>query len=137
MGIRSQWISNGPRTGKARKLLLKSRWILLIAAFCPSLSRISGELFIVQARPETVRSRQTQATLRQTVVEEHGDTVVEGTAIGSDAATGPVRVIEDLADISRMKKGEILVADMTDPDCKFRCVHLPRSLVLCSSKHTC
>jgi pyruvate,water dikinase len=77
---------------------------------------VTGELFIVQARPETVRSRQHQEALRQTVVTEHGESVIEGTAIGSDAASGRVLVIEDLADISKMKKGEILVADMTDPD---------------------
>jgi TusA-related sulfurtransferase len=44
------------------------------------------------------------------------DSILDGTAIGSDAASGTVRVIEDLKDISKMKKGEILVADMTDPD---------------------
>lgn len=44
------------------------------------------------------------------------DSILDGTAIGSDAAAGTVRVIDDLKDISKMKKGEILVADMTDPD---------------------
>ena len=45
---------------------------------------------------------------------------MEGTAIGSDAASGRVRVIHDLRDISQMQEGDILVADMTDPDCKFQ-----------------
>lgn len=76
----------------------------------------TGKLYIVQARPETVRSRQEQSSLRQTIVTEHGPTVVQGTATGSDAAVGKVRVIQDLKDISKMKRGEILVADMTDPD---------------------
>lgn len=80
---------------------------------------ITGELFIVQARPETVRSRIGQGALTQTIVKKTGKTVVEGTAIGSDAATGTVRVIHDLRDMSQMRKGDILVADMTDPDCKF------------------
>jgi pyruvate,water dikinase len=79
---------------------------------------ITGELFIVQARPETVRSRQSQGALTQTLVTKAGKTVVEGTAIGSDAATGIVRVIHDLRDIAQMRKGDVLVADMTDPDCK-------------------
>lgn len=77
---------------------------------------LTGKLYIVQARPETVRSRQEQGALKQTVVTNQGPSVVEGTSIGSDAATSQVRVIENLADISTMKKGDILVADMTDPD---------------------
>lgn len=76
----------------------------------------TGELFIVQARPETVRSRQASGCLRQTHVLEHGETVIRGTAIGSDAAAGHVHVIKDLMEISSFKPGEILVADMTDPD---------------------
>mmetsp|Transcript_284 Transcript_284/g.541 ORF Transcript_284/g.541 Transcript_284/m.541 type:complete len:887 (+) Transcript_284:327-2987(+) len=76
----------------------------------------TGKLYIVQARPETVRSRQERGSLRQTIVTDHGPTVLMGTATGSDAASGKVRVINDLKDISNMKRGEILVADMTDPD---------------------
>jgi pyruvate,water dikinase len=79
---------------------------------------ITGQLYIVQARPETVRSRQTQGNLQQqTVVSHHGGaSVVEGTAIGSDAAVGSVRVIRHLHEIAEMQQGDILVADMTDPD---------------------
>lgn len=66
----------------------------------------------MQARPETVRSRQSRNTMTQTVVSDLGKPITEGTAIGSDAATAVVRVIKDLADISDMKPGEILVADM-------------------------
>jgi pyruvate,water dikinase len=77
---------------------------------------ITGKLYIVQARPETVRSRQNVNSLKQTLVTDNGETVVDGTAIGSDAAAGKARVIQDLADIAQMEKGDILVADMTDPD---------------------
>lgn len=77
---------------------------------------ISGELFIVQARPETVRSAQQANLLKQTQVTAHGETIIEGNAIGSDAACGVARVIRDVSEISTMKPGEILVADMTDPD---------------------
>lgn len=77
---------------------------------------ITGNLYIVQARPETVRSRQEHGVMTQTIVTDQGETVIEGTAIGSDAASGTVRVINDLAQISQMRKGEILCADMTDPD---------------------
>jgi pyruvate,water dikinase len=76
----------------------------------------TGELFIVQARPETVRSRQEAGCLSQTKVVSHGKTAICGTAIGSDAAAGEVHVIKDLAEISSFKPGKILVADMTDPD---------------------
>jgi pyruvate,water dikinase len=70
----------------------------------------------VQARPETVRARQEKGALTQTVVTDHGPSVVQGTAIGSDAATGKVSVINHMSEISTMQKGDILVADMTDPD---------------------
>ena len=76
---------------------------------------VTQKLYIVQARPETVRSRQ-HGVMTQTVVTDHGEFVVEGTAIGSDAAVGKVRVINELAQISQMQKGDILVADITDPD---------------------
>ena len=76
----------------------------------------TGKLYIVQARPETVRSRQSADNLKHTTVTHHGETVVEGTAIGSDAAHGKVRVIDSVDEISTMQPGEILVADMTDPD---------------------
>jgi len=76
----------------------------------------TGKLYIVQARPETVRSRQDSGALSQTTVTGQGETVIEGTAIGSDAAVGQARVIRNLAEIAEMKRGDILVADMTDPD---------------------
>jgi pyruvate,water dikinase len=76
----------------------------------------TGKLYIVQARPETVRSRQNQNALTQTIVTKHGNSVIGGTAIGSDAASGKVRVIDRLEDIASMQPGDILVADMTDPD---------------------
>jgi pyruvate,water dikinase len=77
---------------------------------------ITGELFVVQARPETVRSRQQEGSLTSVSVAGHGPEVIEGVAIGSDAACGKARVITDLGAISTMNPGEILVADMTDPD---------------------
>jgi len=74
---------------------------------------ITGKLYIVQARPETVRSRQKQGSLTQTIVRNHGKDILGGTATGSGAASGKVRVIHDIAAISQMQKGDILVADMT------------------------
>lgn len=63
----------------------------------------TGELFIVQARPETVMSRQNANSLKQTQVTEHGQPVNKDTAIGGDAATGPILVIKDLTQISTIK----------------------------------
>lgn len=63
-----------------------------------------------------MRSRQAADNLKHTQVTHHGDVIVEGTAIGSDAAHGKVRVIDSVDEISTMQPGEILVADMTDPD---------------------
>lgn len=78
---------------------------------------ITGELFIVQARPETVRSAQKANLLQQTQVTEHDPTtIVHGNAIGSDAASGKARVIRHISEISSLEPGDILVADMTDPD---------------------
>jgi pyruvate,water dikinase len=77
---------------------------------------LTQQLYIVQARPETVRSRQDAGNFVRTKVLSHGDCVIQGTSIGSDAATGKARVIQNLDQISDMQPGEILVADMTDPD---------------------
>ena len=61
----------------------------------------------------TVRSAQKTNLLKQTHVTGHNPPIVEGSAIGSDAASGQVRVVRDVSEISTIKPGEILVADMT------------------------
>ena len=60
-----------------------------------------------------VRSAQKANLLKQTQVTEHNPPIIEGSAIGSDAASGRVRVIRDVSEMSSIKPGEILVADMT------------------------
>lgn len=74
------------------------------------------ELFIVQARPETVHSQKDQATMKTYVLDEKGNLLAEGEAVGSKIGQGEVNVIEDAKDISQFKKGQVLVTDMTDPD---------------------
>ncbi len=74
------------------------------------------ELFIVQARPETVHSQKDQATMKTYVLDEKGKLLVEGEAVGSKIGQGEVNVIEDAKDISQFMKGQVLVTDMTDPD---------------------
>jgi len=76
----------------------------------------TGELFIVQARPETVHSQKDMATMQTYVLEEKGNLLVEGEAVGSKIGQGEVNVIHDAKDISEFKKGQVLVTDMTDPD---------------------
>jgi pyruvate,water dikinase len=77
---------------------------------------LSNELYIVQARPETVHSQKDHATMKTYVLDQKGKLLAEGEAVGSKIGQGEVNVIEDAKDISRFKKGQALVTDMTDPD---------------------
>jgi pyruvate,water dikinase len=76
----------------------------------------TGELFIVQARPETVHSQKDAAVMQTFVLEEKGDLLVEGEAVGTKIGQGEVNVIESAKDIANFKKDQVLVTDMTDPD---------------------
>jgi pyruvate,water dikinase len=76
----------------------------------------SGDLFIVQARPETVHSQKNAAVLRTYVLEEEGKVLIDGEAVGSMIGQGEVNVIQDAKDIDKFEKGQVLVTDMTDPD---------------------
>jgi pyruvate,water dikinase len=77
---------------------------------------LSGELFVVQARPETVHSHKDLAILRTYVIEEKGKLLLKGEAVGTKIGQGEVHVIEDSDEIYKFKKGQVLVTDMTDPD---------------------
>lgn len=77
---------------------------------------ITGELFIVQARPETVQSRRGGSTLRTYSVADQGTTLTSGLAIGDAAVTGPVCLIESPRDIDQFIDGAVLVTGTTDPD---------------------
>ncbi|HEY1140060.1 MAG TPA: phosphoenolpyruvate synthase, partial [Lysobacter sp.] len=77
---------------------------------------VSGKLFIVQARPETVKSRGHATQIERYQLTQRGDVVCEGRAIGQKIGTGTARVVRSLADMSRVQPGDVLVADMTDPD---------------------
>ncbi len=76
----------------------------------------SGELFIVQARPETVHASRDQDVIKEYQLKESGEKLVTGVAVGGKIATGPIRVIKNASEISKFKPGEILVTEMTDPD---------------------
>jgi pyruvate,water dikinase len=77
---------------------------------------ITGELFVVQARPETVHTRAQARMLEQYRLREPGRVLVTGRSIGRRIATGPVRVIPNAADLRLFQPGEVLVTDKTDPD---------------------
>lgn len=78
---------------------------------------VDGGIYILQARPETVKSRQSGSTLKRFRMDAGGgDVVVEGRAIGQKIGAGPVRVLSTPEAMHDFKTGEVLVADMTDPD---------------------
>ena len=75
-----------------------------------------GQLYIVQARPETVKSRSSGQALKRYHLEESGNVIVSGRSIGSAIGAGPACVINDISDMDSVKPGDVLVTDMTDPD---------------------
>jgi len=76
----------------------------------------TGELFVVQARPETVKSRSNQAVIERYLLKETSEVIVEGRSIGHRIGSGHVRIVHDLSEMDLVQPGEVLVTDMTDPD---------------------
>src|SRR5262249_7093904 len=117
-------------------ILKLAGWVTLIEEYysrikghwCPmdvewAIDGLSGELFIVQARPETIHSRKKNNTLTEYVLSEKirpADPLLKGIAVGDKIASGKVRIMHSLdkrlADGQEFVAGEILVTDMTDPD---------------------
>lgn len=81
-----------------------------------ALDGIDGKLYIVQARPETVKSRQNQNIIERFRLTSKGKIIAKGRSIGDRIGQGNARVIAEPKDMHMMKPGEILVTDMTDPD---------------------
>jgi pyruvate, water dikinase len=77
---------------------------------------VDGKLYVLQARPETVVSRDEAGVVRRFRMQERGEVVTAGRAIGQKIGAGAVRVLSDLAHMDAFQPGEVLVADMTDPD---------------------
>ncbi len=75
-----------------------------------------GELWILQARPETVESRSEGSVVERYRLEGEGRCLVTGRAIGSRIGAGTARVIRDVSEMARVQEGDVLVTDMTDPD---------------------
>ena len=77
---------------------------------------VDGQLYIVQARPETVASQHSVTQLDRYEVGSHGRVLVEGRAVGGRVAIGAVRVVHGPAELAAFRPGEVLVADTTTPD---------------------
>ncbi|KAA0875481.1 phosphoenolpyruvate synthase [Nitrincola tapanii] len=75
-----------------------------------------GELYIVQARPETVRSQNSSAVIERYLLKEKGKVLVEGRSIGHRIGSGPVRIVQSIDQMHEVQAGDVLVTDMTDPD---------------------
>jgi len=75
-----------------------------------------GKLYIVQARPETVKSRASKNVMERYLLKETGNVLAEGRSIGHRIGKGKVRVIQNIEDMDQVQEGDVLVADMTDPD---------------------
>ncbi|GAB4551064.1 MAG: phosphoenolpyruvate synthase [Rhizobacter sp.] len=75
-----------------------------------------GKLYILQARPETVKSQQEGKAEQRYKLKGTGTVLAEGRAIGQKIGTGPVRIVHSLADMDIVQPGDVLVTDMTDPN---------------------
>lgn len=76
----------------------------------------AGLLYIVQARPETVASREKAQLIQRYKLNQPGEVITSGRAIGKKIGTGAARLVKDIQEMDKVKAGEILVTDMTDPD---------------------
>ncbi|MGE0710671.1 MAG: phosphoenolpyruvate synthase [Planctomycetota bacterium] len=76
----------------------------------------TGELFVLQARPETVHSQEGGTTLKLYALRGKGEVLLEGLAVGEAIATGPARTIRHPSQMSEFQRGDVLVTEVTDPD---------------------
>lgn len=77
---------------------------------------IDGKIYILQARPETVKSQESGRVLEKFRLKQHGKAIVQGRAIGQKVAVGQVRIVKDISEIEKVQAGDVLVTDMTDPN---------------------
>lgn len=75
-----------------------------------------GKLYILQARPETVQSHETQGKLRRYRLKQQSQVLVSGRAVGQRIGSGPVCLVADAGKMNQVQAGDVLVTDMTDPD---------------------
>ena len=77
---------------------------------------IDGKLYILQARPETVKSNASNGGTEKYRLQQRGDVLVEGRAIGQKIGAGRVRIVASTAEMDKVQEGDVLVTDMTDPN---------------------
>ena len=77
---------------------------------------LDGKLYILQARPETVKSHSSGGSSEKYRLLQRGDVLVEGRAIGQKIGAGRVRIVHDISEMSKVQSGDVLVTDMTDPN---------------------
>jgi pyruvate,water dikinase len=78
---------------------------------------IDGKIYILQARPETVKSQQAVNDVQQRYrLKATGDVIVTGRAIGQKIGSGPVKIVGDISEMDQVQPGDVLVTDMTDPN---------------------
>ena len=77
---------------------------------------LDGELYILQARPETVKSQAAGKAEYRYKLKSKGAVIAEGRAIGQKIGTGPVRIVHNLSEMDKVQAGDVLVTDMTDPN---------------------
>lgn len=114
---RSQWVLTD------NEIHLLAQWSLLIEEHynCPmdiewAKDGITGKLYIVQARPETVHSMNRSGISKQYSLKTKGQVLIQGSAVGSSIASGIARIIMSPQDGAKLKEGEVLVTDSTSPD---------------------
>ncbi|KTD68866.1 MULTISPECIES: phosphoenolpyruvate synthase [Legionella] len=77
---------------------------------------LNGQLYILQARPETVKSRDNKQILERYTLQKKGEVLAEGRSIGQRIGQGKARIIKDVSEMDRVQPGDVLISDMTDPD---------------------
>jgi pyruvate,water dikinase len=77
---------------------------------------VDGELYILQARPETVKSQMKCQVEQRYKLKGKGPVLTQGRAIGQKIGSGPVRIVQSISEMDRVKPGDVLVTDMTDPN---------------------
>ncbi|HHS8493929.1 TPA: phosphoenolpyruvate synthase, partial [Legionella anisa] len=77
---------------------------------------LNGQLYILQARPETVKSRDNKQILERYTLQQKGEILAEGRSIGQRIGQGRARIIKDVSEMDRVQPGDVLISDMTDPD---------------------
>ena len=110
-------------------LLTLARWAVLVEAHYSRLREMptpmdiewakdgrSGDLYLVQARPETVHTQRNALVLERFHLESRGALLVKGRSVGEKIGQGAARVIRSSADLEQLQEGEVLVTEMTDPD---------------------